>query len=70
MTHHDRHEDTGDHTGDAGESSPENAVPRSAEAQDAPEPERPRTPRDSEDQVRNRLEDPPKSEGNRDEAQP
>lgn len=49
--------------------APKKANPRPADEQDSPEPERPRTIREAEGQAIKDLEDPPKAEGNRDEAE-
>lgn len=62
MSHHDHDKARGEK-----ERKPE---PRPADAQDAPEPVRPETVQEAEGQAIRDLEDPPKAEGNRDEAEP
>lgn len=61
MTHQDSDDATTEH-------SQHDADPRTAREQKNPEPVRTETLRDSEEQTRNRLENPPKAEGDRDEA--
>lgn len=62
MTQHDSHDET------TGRPNRE-ADPRMAREQETPEPVRPETLQDSEALTRNRLENPPKAEGDRDEAE-
>ena len=45
----------------------EERSPRTAERQDAPEPERPVTPQEAADQDLAQLDDPPQAEGDREE---
>lgn len=45
---------------------PERKAPKTAEEQDAPEPERPRKPVEEAGQAPHQVEDPPQAEGDRD----